>query len=332
MVNPPKNRDRGTLGENIPCTQGFFVLYCMERSRRSPSLGARAGARLGKSPCEREDGILFAPPFAGETGSFLLPSLPRAGKRINFNGEKRGQNMTTIKLNDKRAKLVAHRGLSSLEKENTCSAFVAAGNRDGIFGIETDVHRTADGKYVIIHDDNTQRVALDHLEVEKSTFETLRSLRLLDLDGRRGRADLMLPTVEEYIGICKRYEKTCVFEFKNPMAEEDIAALVETFRREGYLDHVIFISFQPGNLIALRKHYPDLPAQILLENWVDGALEQMVKYHLDLDIDFRALTKELVEEVHKAGLLVNCWTVNTLEDAHKVLEMGVDFITTNTLE
>ena len=98
------------------------------------------------------------------------------------------------------------------------------------------------------------------------------------------------------------------------------------------MEHVIFNSFQHQNLLFLRQHYPELPAQILLEKWVDGALEQMVKYRLDLDIDHRALTKELVEEVHKAGLLVNCWTVNTLEDAHKVLEMGVDFITTNILE
>lgn len=240
--------------------------------------------------------------------------------------------MTTIKLGDKQVKLVAHRGLSALEKENTCSAFVAAGNRESIFGIETDVHRTKDGQFVLFHDDNTQRVGLDHLVLEESTFETLRSLRLTDLDGKRGRADLIMPTVEEYIGICKRYEKTCVFEFKNPMAEEDIVKLVEIFRKEDYLDHVIFISFQPQNLLFLRQHYPELPAQILLEKWVDGALEQMVKYRLDLDIDHRALTKELVEEVHKAGLLVNCWTVNTLEDAHKVLEMGVDFITTNILE
>ncbi len=240
--------------------------------------------------------------------------------------------MTTIKLDAGRVKIVAHRGLSSLEKENTCAAFVAAGNRDGIFGIETDVHRTADGKFVLFHDDNTQRVGLDHLVLEESTFEALRGLRLTDLDGKRGRADLRIPTVEEYIGICKRYQKTCVFEFKNVLPKEDIGRLVEIFRKEDYLDHVIFISFQPQNLFALREFDREVPAQILLEKWVDGALEQMVKYHIGLDIDLTALTKELVDQVHAAGLEVNCWTVNTLEDAAKVMEMGVDYITTNILE
>lgn len=240
--------------------------------------------------------------------------------------------MTTIKLDSGRVQFIAHRGLSQLEKENTCAAFVAAGNRDGIFGIETDVHRTKDGKYVLFHDDNTQRVGLDHLVLEESTFETLRNLRLTDLDGTRGRADLMMPTVEEYIGICKRYQKTCVFEFKNVMPEEDIHRLVDIFREADYLEHTIFISFQPGNLLALREYCPEAAAQLLLEKWVDGALEQMVKYHLDLDIDKRALTKELVDAVHQAGLLVNCWTVNTAEEARQMIDLGVDFITTNILE
>ena len=51
--------------------------------------------------------------------------------------------MDTIKIKKKKVKMIAHRGLSGLERENTCSAFVAAGNRS-YFGIETDVHRTAD--------------------------------------------------------------------------------------------------------------------------------------------------------------------------------------------
>ena len=53
--------------------------------------------------------------------------------------------------------MVAHRGLSGVETENTVAAFVAAANRS-YYGIETDVHRTIDGKYVCIHDDNTSVV------------------------------------------------------------------------------------------------------------------------------------------------------------------------------
>ena len=77
--------------------------------------------------------------------------------------------MDTMKIIKGKTKLIAHRGLSGIETENTAAAFVAAGNRD-YYGIETDVHKTADGKYIIIHDDNTGRVANENLSVEKSDF------------------------------------------------------------------------------------------------------------------------------------------------------------------
>ena len=48
--------------------------------------------------------------------------------------------------------------MSGIECENTNSAFIVAGNRS-YFGIETDVHITADGKFVVIHDDNTAQVS-----------------------------------------------------------------------------------------------------------------------------------------------------------------------------
>ena len=56
--------------------------------------------------------------------------------------------MNTIKINANNTKIIAHRGLSGIEKENTNAAFVAAGNRS-YYGIETDVHKTLDGKYVV---------------------------------------------------------------------------------------------------------------------------------------------------------------------------------------
>ena len=96
--------------------------------------------------------------------------------------------MDTIKIENKAVKMVAHRGLSGIEKENTCSAFVAACNRATYFAVETDVHRTVDGQFVIFHDDNTARVGLDHLVIEESTFETLRKLQLVDIDGKSLKA------------------------------------------------------------------------------------------------------------------------------------------------
>lgn len=99
--------------------------------------------------------------------------------------------------------MIAHRGLSGIEKENTNAAFIAAGNRS-YFGIETDVHKTVDGKFVIIHDDTTGRVAIDDLEVEKSTFETLRKLSLCDIDDKKGESGSAYPDSHR---ICKHLQE-----------------------------------------------------------------------------------------------------------------------------
>ena len=241
--------------------------------------------------------------------------------------------MDTIHLAAPKPKMIAHRGLSGIELENTCSAFVAAGNRS-YFGIETDVHVTADGGFIIIHDDNTKRVAIDALNVEESTFETLRSLRLCDKDGKRGRKDLLLPSLREYAQICKKYEKVSVLELKNPMQPEQIDRIIDIVREEGWLEKTIFISFALSNMIHVRKVLPAQKAQYLISGQHDWQeiLETLKQYDLDLDIDGRILTEQMVKDIHALGKELNVWTVNQLEDAQRLAQWGVDYITTNIIE
>ena len=242
--------------------------------------------------------------------------------------------MNTIKLDTTgtNVKMIAHRGLSGLERENTCAAFVAAGNREKYFGIETDIHRTLDGKFVIFHDDNTKRVAVDSMVIEETTFDTLRSLRLAERDGTKSRGDLIMPTLEEYLRICKYYGKIAVLELKREYAPENIPALVEAIRQSGWLEHTVFISFYLNNLIRLRKRYPKVKAQFLLSTWDDKHLESLEKYDLGLDIKHTAITAEICQKVHALGKEVNVWTVDTVEDGRRVMECGVDYITSNILE
>ncbi len=243
--------------------------------------------------------------------------------------------MNTIKLNTSgtNVKMIAHRGLSGLEAENTCAAFVAAGNRDKYFGIETDIHRTLDGKFVIFHDDNTKRMAVDSMIVEETTFQTLRSLRLGEpRNGGANRGDLVMPTLEEYINICARYEKYAVLELKNEFTASDVYKIMGIIDKMGYLDKTIVISFCLKNLIRLRKRYPKVQAQFLLSVWDDKHMDSLVKYDLDLDIKYTAVTAELCQKIHDAGKVINTWTVDTVEEGQRVMECGVDLITTNILE
>lgn len=242
--------------------------------------------------------------------------------------------MDTIKMNHNgNVQMIAHRGLSGLEKENTAAAFVAAGNHS-YFGIETDVHETADGKLIIIHDDNTKRVAGCEYIVEQTDFDTLRSIKLYDRKSEQTRADLVLPTLEEYLSICQRYEKVAVLELKNAMKTETVLKIARVIEEMEYLDKTVFISFAISNLIALRQAYPQAQIQYLVEQIEDlpALLEILKKYHFDIDAKHTAVKEEMISRFHENGIKVNVWTVNTAERAERLQQIGVDYITTNIVE
>ncbi len=248
--------------------------------------------------------------------------------------------MNTIKLNCRnKPKMVAHRGISALEKENTHAAFIAAGNRS-YCGIETDVHFTADGQYVCIHDATTKRVGIDDINVELCTYDTVRNLQLCQINGKKGRNDICIPSFREYIQICKQYEKIAVPELKSAFSKEQIAELCQIIREEEWEENTVFIAFGLQNLIYLRELYPNQKAQYLIGVGYfekGGTNEDLTKtlqeYNLDLDIYYKSLTKELSDMVHAAGKEINVWTVDTVEDGCYVAEeLRVDYITSNILE
>ena len=239
--------------------------------------------------------------------------------------------MNTVKFDKKETKIIAHRGLSGIEKENTNAAFVAAGNRS-YYGIETDVHKTLDGKYVVFHDDTTGRVAIDDMEVEKTIFDCLRNLLLTDIDGKKGRTDIRIPTLQEYISICKKYEKVAVLELKNAFTEDEVYEIVDIIKELGYLGNVVFISFCLENLVFLRKKYPQQEAQFLIDNYEPWLLDTLKEHNLDLDIKYTSLNADNMKELHDAGIKVNCWTCDDPAAGENLASLGIEFITSNILE
>ena len=53
---------------------------------------------------------------------------------------------------------------------------------------------------------------------------------------------------------------------------------------------------------------------------------------MDLDIYFEGVNPGMMADCMELGIKVNCWTVDQLEDARRLVEMGVDYITSNILE
>ncbi len=239
--------------------------------------------------------------------------------------------MDTIRIDRKQTKMIAHRGVSGLERENSYPAFVAAGNRS-YFGIETDVHSTSDGEFIILHDDSTERVTGTALIAEETPLDALRTLHMLDPQTERPSPLLVLPTLEEYIRVCKKYGKIAVLELKNPMDEATVCRLIDRIEACGYGEGVIYISFSFDNLVYVRKRSPKSPCQFLFVDPQTVSLQEICAHRFDVDVHCGHLTEAWIRAFHDAGCLVNCWTVNEREEAERLVAWGVDQITSNILE
>ena len=171
------------------------------------------------------------------------------------------------------------------------------------------------------------------INVERTTYSKSENIILPDLDGTIIRKDIKIPLLSEYISICKKYEKTAVLEIKNLFSESDLKKLVLNIKTLGYIENVIFISFVLENCINLRKLLPQSQIQLLTKKELTpDTIRILCENKLDIDINYKKLTKETVDFLHSRGIKVNCWTCDNKADAERLVGYGVDFITTNILE
>lgn len=239
----------------------------------------------------------------------------------------------TYGFNKRNTKIVAHRGASGIERENTCPAFIAAGNRT-YYGVETDIHVGINGEFIVIHDDTTTRVSggMYNFNVEETPYSILKEIILPDIDGSNVRRDIRIPLVSDYISICKNYGKVCVLEIKGDFGYAKLEELINEIKPLDYLDNITFISFGYQNCLDLRALLPESKIQFLTGEYSIELLEELKNDKIDLDIHYSALTEEIVKELHDNGIEVNCWTVDDPTDAERLASWGVDYITSNILE
>ena len=236
----------------------------------------------------------------------------------------------TKKIDKGDARIIAHRGLSGIVVENTEAAFVAAGE-NSYYGIEADVRKTADGKFVMCHDADLERISGQKIDVEYSTLAELHEIPLLNKNGKKDDA-IRLTTLENYISICKEYDKQAILELKSVFNKDEIGEIVEIIASLDYLDRVTFISFNYDNLLYVRELSPDQSAMYLFSKMTDEIVDMLIRDRIDVAIKHTKLTKSDLDRFHEAGLKVNCWTVDNKATAEKYAKWGVDYITTNILE
>ncbi len=239
----------------------------------------------------------------------------------------------TIKLQNKgNTLMVAHRGLFVADMGNSIPAFTDAAARTH-YGIECDIHVTKDKRIVVNHDDDLGTTCDRSMVIEESLFADVRAARIKSIYGKEYKNDEMrIPTMEEYVNICRAGDKYCIIELKNRFATEDIKAVISEIEKLEYLHKVIFISFSLDNCIDIRTLLPEQPIQYLIVEYNKQVLDALDKYDLDLDMHYHYMSAAVIREVHSHGHKVNAWTVDDPLHAEYLASWGIDFITTNYLE
>ena len=224
----------------------------------------------------------------------------------------------------------AHRGFSGKYPENTMLAFRRA-VEVGVDGIELDVHLSADGVPVIIHDETVDRTCAARGRVGRLTLEQLRALDASYLwRGRVGPCPI--PTLEEYCELAASLPLVTNMELKTNICEYPgiEGKVLELIRAYGLEERVIISSFNHFSVLRMRQLAPELKYGLLSESWLVGA----GRYVHDLGIPcyhpiYGNLTEEHVADLKAYGLEINTFTVNTEEDVERLAALGVDGVIGN---
>ena len=230
--------------------------------------------------------------------------------------------------------LVAHRGGSKLAPENTLSAFRQALDAWRADVLEMDLHLSADGEVVVIHDETVDRTTDGTGAVRELPWDALRELdagyRFVALDGSvpfRGRR-VGIPRFEEVLETFPRVRLNV--ESKAPAAA---GPLVELVRRHGAAHRVMIAAERERNRAAARGHRPWGASR-----WqVVGLRYLHFMYTPEADIvqvperyrGLRVVTPAFVAAAHRVNLPVQVWTVDRPEDMRRLLAWGVDGIQTD---
>ena len=162
----------------------------------------------------------------------------------------------------------AHRGLhGDGVPENSVAAFRHA--REHGFGVELDVHLTADDELAVIHDSELERMCGRRGVVEEMTLDELRECRLADTDER-------IPTFDEALSVfeCDPTGESDLLPFvivELKTRGDNVAALCERAmsRLDEHLVRFCVESFDPRVVVWLRRHRPEVIRGQLAQNFME---------------------------------------------------------------
>jgi glycerophosphoryl diester phosphodiesterase len=227
----------------------------------------------------------------------------------------------------------AHRGASGYAPQNTLAAFLLAAEM-GADGIELDVHLSADGEAVVIHDDTVDATTDGRGRVSRMKLSELKALDAGSWFGPRFAGE-RIPTLQEVFDAIG-HRQLINIEIKvesgyHPLEQE--AEVVRLIEDNQMMHRVIISSFTPRSLRRVRKMNPHIPLGLLYGKPEPAFLPLLLRW---LFVPYDALHPGLemvrpgyVERARRRGNRVNVWTVNDVDDMRRMRDLGVDSIITD---
>lgn len=221
---------------------------------------------------------------------------------------------------------IAHRGASAYAPENTFAAFDKALSL-GSTHVELDVHFSADGHIVVIHDDTLERTTGGSGPVVE---QTLAQLRTLDAGGWFS-AEFKGERIPTLAHLLERYKGRLHFHIEVKGRSSGLAQrTADLVRGFGVGGSVTVTSFQTDPLEEMRAYAPELPAGWLVREIDDSTMTKAKDMGLEQLCPMAPdVTPELVEALHQKGFVVRAWGVATVELMRRVVDAGADGMTIN---
>jgi glycerophosphoryl diester phosphodiesterase len=232
--------------------------------------------------------------------------------------------------------IIAHRGSSFLAPENTCAAVELAW-REGADAVEGDFQLTADGRIVAMHN----ATLLETAGVDRRVCEcSLAELRTYDVGSWKGAqfANERIPTLEKLLATVpsgKRYyvEIKCGAEIISELSRVVSACGLAP-------EQIVPICLDLSMIASIKRSLPQYAAYWVVEclenshDWnvpIDEVFREAAAAGIDgLDLDATGpIDAELVRRANSAGLRLCVWTVDDPVLAQRLIDLGIEGITTN---
>lgn len=232
---------------------------------------------------------------------------------------------------EKTIELIAHRGLSSLFPQNTLPAFEAAAQA-GYYAIELDIHTTADGEWVVIHNDTVDDMTDGSGKVSDFTLDEIKALTIDNGNGVKNLPALTIPALSEVLALCSERNIVPVIEIKS-CDSACIPMLTEAIEEYGLSEKAVIISFEKEYLGIYREISPDARIMLLCEKPTMEDVAFCTENGFGLDFKYSSLLscRKAINEAKKQGLSLGAWTVDNTIYADIMARSGIDFITTNKI-